>query len=293
MNLLLLLSLAAADPMLVAPVLSDRNDYNLSTDEAQRTLVVARSDADFRDARIMVAARRGRAGMWSEPQQIAFSDDRWSDSDPWLTPDGRTLYFISTRPAPGREEGRADYDIWRSHRTPTGWSAPEHLGPEVNSRGQELGPELDGGILYFSSARRSGKGGLDIYRAAATADGFAPATLLEGPFNTAASESDFTLRPDGAAALFWRSGEGGTAAIHISYKTGSGWSEPAPLPATINHGPFNFTPAFTRGGRFITYASTKARKGQEAGLADVYTVPLPAQPVSAPQAVTPPPPARR
>lgn len=272
---LLLAAAAIAPPELLAPVSSPMNDYNYSTDAAQRTMVVARSEADFRNAKILVATRRRSNDKWSAPQPIAFFDDRWSDSDPWLTPDGRTLYFISTRPAPGREEGRADYDIWRSQRTATGWSAPEHLGPEVNSRGQELGPELHGGTLYFSSGRRSGKGGLDIFRAAATPGGFAKAELLDGPVNTTASESDFTLRPDGRAAMFWRSGEGGSAAIHISYRTAAGWSEPAPLPASINHGPFNFTPSFSRNGRAITYASTKARTGQEAGLADIYSAPLP------------------
>jgi hypothetical protein len=275
-SLLLAAAMIATSPQIVASVSSPLNDYNFSTDAADRTLVVARSQAEFRNARILVATRRRAGDRWSALRPIAFSDPRWSDSDPWLTPDGRSLYFISTRPAPGREEGRADYDIWRSHRIGGGWSTPEHLGPAVNSRGQELGPELHGGILYFSSGRRSGKGGLDIYRAAAAGAGFAPPAVLEGPVNTAASESDFTLRHDGRAALFWRSGEGGNAAIHISYRTAGGWSEPRPLPAAINHGPFNFTPSFTRDGRALTYASTKARPGQEAGLADIYRAPLPA-----------------
>lgn len=267
---------APAAPELVASVSSPMNDYNLSMAADHRTLVVARSEADFRNARIMIATRRVATDDWGEPQPIAFTDSRYSDSDPWLTPDGRTLYFISTRPAPGREEGRADYDIWRSTRTAGGWSAPEHLGAAVNGRGQELGPELHGGVLYFASARRSGRGGLDIYAAQAEQQGFAPATLLEGPINGAASDSDFTLSPDGRTALFWRSGaQDGTAAIHISYRTGEAWSEPVPLPASINHGPFNFTPSFTRNGRSVLYASTRPREGQEQGLADIYRAPLP------------------
>jgi Tol biopolymer transport system component len=266
---------AVAAPEMVASVSSPQNDYNLSIADDHRTLVVARSEADFRNARILVATRRSAGEAWGEPQPIGFTDPRWSDSDPWLTPDGRTLYFISTRPAPGREEGRTDYDIWRSVRTADGWSAPEHLGANVNSRGQELGPELHDGALYFSSARRSGRGGLDVYRAAASGGGFAPAALLDGPVNTAASESDFTLSGDGRSALFWRSGENGTAAIHIIRRTETGWSNPAPLPPVINHGPFNFTPSFTRNGRSILYASTRPREGQEQGLADIYWAPLP------------------
>ena len=260
-------ALLAAAAILVADASSPQNDYNLS--EAGRTRVFARSEADFRNARIMVAQRSGRT--WSAARPIAFSDPRWSDSDPWLTPDGRTLYFISDRPAPGRAEGARDYDIWRARRAAGGaWTAPERLGPEVNSAGQELGPELHGTTLYFSSARRSGRGGLDIYAAPATGTGFARAALLEGPFNGAGSESDFTLSRDGRIVLFWRSGEGNSGLLHIARRTALGWSEPQPLPAAINRGPFNFTPSFARDGRSITYAST----GPD-GLADIYRARLP------------------
>jgi len=281
MTLLSLLAAALAQtaaPALVSPASSPMNDYNLNTDQAERTLVFARSEADFRNARIMVATRRSARAAWSAPQPIAFSEARWSDSDPWLTPDGRTLYFISTRPAPGREPARTDYDIWRSVRTAAGWSAPEHLGPNVNSVGQELGPELHDGRLYFASARRSGRGGLDVYSAPGSGSGFGAAALLDGPINSAASDSDFTISPDGRTAMFWRSGtEQGTAQIHVTYRDGTEWSEPVPLAADINHGPSNFTPHFAADGRFIIYASTRAREGQAEGLADIYRVALPAR----------------
>lgn len=251
---------------------SARNDYNFSPDAAERTAVFARSDADFANARIMIAEKRN--GNWTRPAPISFSDERWADSDPWLAPDGRTLFFISTRPAAGREEGRQDYDIWRSRRTQAGWSEPEHLGAGVNSRGQELGPELHGGTLYFSSARRSGKGGLDIYSAPVEGDGFGEARPIDGPFNGAESESDFTLSRDGSTALFWRMVEG-RGLIHVSRRSGGGWTAPEALPESINHGPFNFTPSIARDGRSFWYASTRERPGQEAGLADIFVAALP------------------
>lgn len=275
MKLLAILLVAAAVQEPASPigsVNSPLNDYNLSFDSGESALVFARSEADFRNAKILVAERNSQG--WSEPRPIEFSDARYADSDPWLTPDGRTLFFISDRPAAGREEGRSDYDIWRSVRTNQGWSNPEHLGPQVNSRGQELGPELHDGVLYFSSARRTGVGGLDIYRAAAIGLGFEPATLLPGPFNTASSDSDFTLSRDGSAAMFWRSvGDVGT--IHISYRGPSGWSAPTPLPSSLNPGPFNFTPSFSSDGRRVRFASTLERSGQPKGLADLYEAQLP------------------
>jgi hypothetical protein len=202
------------------PFSSARNDYNLSM--AGPLAVFARSDADFANAKIMVSERR--VGRWAEPRPIAFSDPRYSDSDPWLTPDGKTLYFI------------------------------------------------------FASARPGGKGGLDIYSAAVRGKGFAPAQPLAGPFNSAQSDSDFTLSRDGRLAAFWRGGGGRRAKIMIARRTAAGWSEPVALPDGINLGPFNFTPSFSRDGRRLTYASTAVRGDQAEGLADIFVADLPPMP---------------
>lgn len=251
----------------VATWSSARNDYNLGFDARERILVFARSDADFKNARIMVAERHGG----SEAAPIAFSDPRYSDSDPWLTPDGQTLYFVSDRPAAGRDVARKDLDLWRSRRTDSGWSAPQHLA-SVSSPGPELGPEFHDDYLVFSSVRAGGKGGLDIWRAKALpGGGFAAAEPMPGPFDTAASESDFTLSAHGRRAAFWRL-VGGRGILFIAEKGAKGWSDPHPLPDSVNIGPFNFTPSFSRDGRRLWFASNAERPGQAKGMADIYVV---------------------
>jgi hypothetical protein len=270
-------SIAVPAATLVPVLSSERNDYNPSTDARERFLVFARSDADFANARIMVSQRQGRT--WAEPRPISFSDSRYSDSDPWLTLDGRTLYFVSNRPTASRPE-KTDLDIWRSHRTSTGWSAPEHLGDGVNSTGPELGPELHAGVLTFAAVRKGGQGGLDIYRARERRGRFGPPTPLPGPFNSKQSDSDFTLSADGRLAAFWRGGSDGTASIYISRRTRSdwSWSQPVPLGPEINLGPFNFTPSFAASGHKLWFASTAQHGGQPKGMADIYVASLPPVP---------------
>jgi dipeptidyl aminopeptidase/acylaminoacyl peptidase len=261
----------AGAPLLVEPdtVSGMRNDYNRTESANGRLMAFARSDADFAGSKILVAQRLGQG--WSTPAPIEFSDDRWRDSDPWLTPDGGTLYFVSDRPTATRPDKR-DLDIWRSTRRDGRWSAPEHLGDLVNGRGEELGPELHDGILYFATARRSGMGGLDIYSSRSNADGFDAPRLLPAPINSPASESDFTLSRDGRTALFWRQVDD-RGLLHVSRRTPAGWSAPEALPDSVNVGPFNFTPALSTDGKRLTFASTKPRAGQPAGMADVYEVP--------------------
>ena len=263
-------------PSIVLPgaVSGDLNDYNLSLSGDGRRMVFARSEAAFARARILVSERGPDADEpWSAPRPVSFSDERYRDSDPWLTPDGRTLYFVSDRPAAGRAD-RHDLDIWRSVWRDGDWQAPEHLGDVVNRSGEELGPEEHDGTLYFATALRSGMGGLDIYAASSTAEGFASPRLLPAPINSAESESDFTLSGDGRTVLLWRTVDG-RGLIHVARQQADGrWSEPEPLTDAVNIGGFNFTPAFGTGTR-ITFASDFGRSGQPAGLADVYEASLP------------------
>ena len=259
-------------PEPIATLSSPQNDDNLSYDAHERLLVFARSEADFQNAKIHVAVKKN--GRWSAPAPINFSDPRFSDSDPWLTPDGRTLYFVSNRPPQGGDEPKADLDIWRSVRRGSTWSAPEHL-VQLGSAGPELGVELHGQHLYFSSVRKGIKGGLDIYRAKLGPGGFEAPQPVPGPFNSAESDSDFTISADGSRAAFWRSKDG-KGVLHVAQRSAAGWSDPVPLPDSVNIGPFNFTPSFSRDGQRLRFASTRARAGQAAGLADLYEMPLPA-----------------
>ncbi|HEV2567508.1 hypothetical protein [Sphingomonas sp.] len=266
MNLLLLFAAA----QMIEAASSPLNDYNYSTDGFGRRAVFARSEADFRNARILVAERRN--GRWQAAKPIGFSHPLYSDTDPWLTPDGRTLYFVSDRPLPAQPD-RRDLNIWRSVHRAGKWGAPEPLGPEVNSSGPELGPELLDGVLYFSSVRKGGSGGLDIYAARKQGSGFSAAAPLAGPFNTPESDSDFTISRNGRLAALWR-GSGATAKIHVSSWKDGGWTTPVPLDADINFGPFTFTPSLSADGKRLRFASTAVRPGQEPGLADIYEAPI-------------------
>lgn len=236
----------------VGEVNSPLSDYNLSESADGQRRVWARSKANFAGAHIL-ESQRGPGG-WSEPRELPFSDTRWRDSDPWLTPDGRTLYFVSDRPVPARPDGH-DLNIWRAGLGPEGWGRPEPLGDEVNSPAEELGPELHGGRLYFGSNRPGGLGGLDLYAAEQRDGGFAPAQPLPAPVNSAASEGDPTFSPDGRTLVFWRLIDR-QLVLHRTERSGGGWTEPVALPGRFSFGAMQITPAFSPDGRSLRFAST-------------------------------------
>ncbi|MDH5823361.1 sialidase family protein [Luteimonas sp. RD2P54] len=156
-------------------------------------------------ARIMTATP-GEDGGWGAPTVAPFSGTH-ADMDPFVAPDGATLYFSSMRPREGA--ARNDMDLWMVRRVGDGWSAPLHLGPEVNADGHdELYPSVDRrGNLYFARvAAPTPVGDVDIWRSAPRQDGsYAPARRLGGGVNTPERwEYNPEISPDGRLLLFAR-----------------------------------------------------------------------------------------
>ena len=231
-----------------------RNDYNLSTDAAQELLVFARSDTDFANSRILVSRKRGE--QWDEPHEAAFTDARYKDSDPWLTPEGSTLYFVSNRPSRGAA-ARADLDLWHVSVTPDGFGVPQRL-TALSSEGHELGPELHDGWLYFNSSRKGGPAPLSIWRARRSGDGFDAPEPMPAPFNDGQYQGDFTLSPDGRTALFWSERDGiADGDLFAVRRTDSGWSKAVRLPSPINAAGLDFTPSFSADGRELRFAGMR------------------------------------
>ncbi len=100
--------------------------------------------------------------MWKQPFNLGpLINTRHWETQPCFSSDGKTLYFVSTR-----DGGEGGADIWRSRlQDNSEWSEPENLGPEINTKGEEMAPYLhpDGVTLYFSSDGHRGMGGMDIF----------------------------------------------------------------------------------------------------------------------------------
>lgn len=76
------------------------------------------------------------------------------------SPSGDSLIFASRR-----LRGVGGYDLFLIHRTDSGWSTPQNLGPGINTPGNETYPFLaQNGNFYFSSDGHPGYGGQDIFQ---------------------------------------------------------------------------------------------------------------------------------
>jgi outer membrane protein OmpA-like peptidoglycan-associated protein len=98
-------------------------------------------------------------GEWTDIEKLPFNSDEYSTGHPALSQDGKKLYFVSDRPG---SFGKTDIYVVDIKEDGT-YGEPKNLGAPVNTKGKEMFPFIDGDIIYFSSDRENGLGGLDIY----------------------------------------------------------------------------------------------------------------------------------
>lgn len=125
---------------------------------------------------------------------------------PAISDDELTLMFVSDMG--GGEGGK---DIWKVSRTERSgdWGAPENLGPEINTAGNELFPYLHSdGTLYFSSDRHIGMGGLDIFSAKQQEDGHWTIENMRYPINSSADDFGIVFENDVERGYFSSSRKG-------------------------------------------------------------------------------------
>jgi hypothetical protein len=134
---------------------------------------------------IFTAKRNG--AQWVDVQPFEFNNPDYNLSFPYVSPDGRYLFFCSDMPG-----GYGKYDVYMCENIGGRWSDPVNLGSNVNSQYAELYPFLhNSGRLYFSSDRPGGHGGLDIWFSTLTYGSWTMPDLLDDPINSKADDFAF------------------------------------------------------------------------------------------------------
>jgi len=162
---------------------------------------------------IYVSHKEGK--NWAAPFNLGapINTEYW-ESQPSISPDGSTLYFVSNRPG-----GQGGYDIWKSKLKDDGyWGTPENLGPDINTAYDEHTPFIhpDGTTLYFSSDGWPGLGSKDIFLSRMDEKGkWTKPENLGYPINTFNEETGLIVSPDGTQGLFSSNLKGGFGDMDI------------------------------------------------------------------------------
>jgi hypothetical protein len=205
-------------PEIFAPGIVSTDMYNhcsvsVSSDGSEFYWAMAPLDAPRR-----IYFSRMIKGIWTRPEIVAFT--RSDDGDcPVLSPDGKEMFFNSTRPLPQGKTRRER--IWCVQRTSRGWGAPFPLGPEINDEHLHWQVSVDNkGNLYFGSERRGSKGRDDVFLAEFRGGVYGKPVSLGPEINTEAHEGNPYVAPDGSYLIFVRDG------LWISFKQKDGsWTK--------------------------------------------------------------------
>jgi len=99
---------------------------------------------------------------WSLPKSLGnMINTRFDEDSPFLTEDGKTLYFCSNS-----NLSMGGFDIFKSEMNPNGtWGAPMNMGYPYNSPANDINFYVDDkkGVAIFSSQRAGGYGEMDLY----------------------------------------------------------------------------------------------------------------------------------
>ncbi|MEN8251799.1 MAG: hypothetical protein ABFS32_22960, partial [Bacteroidota bacterium] len=163
----------------------------------------------------VIMSMRYDGQQWSAPEVASFSGE-YSEADPFITADGKYLYYVSKRPIDSLQAPKTDWDIWRVEKINGEWANPEHLDTDINSDKDDIYPSLTKeGTLYFSSGRE-GRNNRDIYYAKSNGSSFEPCVKLSEKINKH-WEGDIFISPDEDYMIFRTYGRASGNGLYITF----------------------------------------------------------------------------
>lgn len=139
---------------------------------------------------------------WTEPKNLGpnVNSSEW-ESQPSLSADGRTLYFVSDR-----RGGAGRRDIWVSTLNEKGlWTKAKNVGKPINTIYDEISPfiHVNNRILYFASNGLTGFGGYDIFSSEKdTTSSWSAPINMGSPINNHEDQFSLFITADGKKGYY-------------------------------------------------------------------------------------------
>ncbi len=157
--------------MLEKPLNEFRLQYfPVLTADGEQILFTKRDGTRNTDKEDIYMAFLSPDGNWTKPSSISQTiNSIYNEGTCSITADGNVLIYTSC----DSPDSEGSCDLYISYRRNGLWQSPRNMGKKVNSRSWDSQPSLsaDGRILFFSSNRKGGYGGNDIWYSVQQNDG--------------------------------------------------------------------------------------------------------------------------
>jgi len=259
----------------------DKNVFNLCFSPDGKTVYFTRREGTEKQ-KIYFSVFENQ--KWTEPKVASFSTDR--DETPFITPDGKTLYFGSQRPIPNAESsGNFDMNIWKTEWKNNKWNEPTPISKTINKIQieKEAWPSSnensiftnDGIHFYFATMLRGTKS-IEIYETKYTKKEFSTPIKISGFFdNDKYWKSTPIISADGNYLFFNAydviDGKGGED-IYVSKKINSGWSKAKNIGALINTKAEEGSARFSPDGKYFFFGREIKENPEKDGIWSIYYI---------------------
>jgi len=257
-------------------VLSDRVEYGATLTPDKKTVYFVKTDSFYVSKPKSIYKTTLNNGKWTTPKPVHFSG-KYSDSSPFVSPDGKRLFFASRRPVKHQKE--SNNNLWYVNIENGQEGQPIYL-TTVNSEKSEYSPSVDQeGNLYFGSYREGGFGSGDLWYAAFKNGSYETPENLGKPVNSEHGEWGSCISPDGSYLIFENSGKpqnlSASGDLYISFKHQGRWQKPIHLKGDLNSIGSDLTPRIH--GTSFYFASNRKKQAEAVvnwNNVDLYTISL-------------------
>lgn len=187
-------------PALPLPLSNNKNVGVFTWDSQRKTVYYTRCSNRKKRCFIETSHFDNQNFTFSKGKAAAFVNKKYHYGHPFLSEDGNTLFFSAKLPG-----GYGGNDIYTITILPDGsFGLPVNAGPEVNTAFDEVFPTTlgDSVLIFSSSGHLQGFGGLDMYAANITTNGFENVRVLLPPYNSTADDFSLSLRKGQTKGIF-------------------------------------------------------------------------------------------
>ncbi|MEP6465095.1 MAG: hypothetical protein ABJB05_02265 [Parafilimonas sp.] len=193
-------------------------------------------------------------GQWQKPSVVSFSG-RWRDTDPFISHDGKRIFFISNRPAEnsGSDKPQKVFHIWYADKSASEeWTTPHELNQLINIDSlSNYSPSADSNMnLYFCSQDREGHSGMQSFVARFDGHEYKKPEVLS--IKGVDEVQDPFIAPDDRYLLFVSNNT-----LYISYRKKNEWTTAEKLSTNVNNGDGISSPYISQDKKMLYYSTAR------------------------------------
>jgi hypothetical protein len=202
---------------------------------------------------------------WEKASLLTFNDS-FNYLEPFLTADGKRLFFASNRPREKNQTKAGDFNIWYVTRenVNSNWSDPIFLSDSVNTNEDEFFPCVAAnGNIYFTKDSKSGLGKDDIYVSYWLGNSHSKPTLLNQNINSEGYEFNTFVSADEKFIIYtkYNAANGfGSGDLYVAKKDKDGnWLPAKNLGDVINSSGMEYCPFYDSNEKTLYFTSRRSK----------------------------------